>query len=255
MDCTISEACKDEYEIKIRSAQAKAAFNQLRSVLCNKKLSFQCRYRVLKCYVHPIYTYCSETWTISKVVQDKTLCFRKLVFATNAKDILDSQKEQCRSSENHLQTEKPAQWYQTTTIALPLSCHTEKGARSAITFRQTRWEESKRQTEDPLATTVSWKTEWHNTCGQRSRKMETLHKWGNQRLSTDMITEKEKEEESVSNVYLCYRLVFCLWGMTISDDIFFQAQIKQKINLFKIALYVISLMISSSLSFRQKFCH
>ena len=36
--------CKDEYEIKIRSAQAKAAFNQLRSVLCNKKLSFQCRY-------------------------------------------------------------------------------------------------------------------------------------------------------------------------------------------------------------------
>ena len=29
------------------------------------------------------------------------LCFRNVVFATNAKDILDSQKEQCRSSENH----------------------------------------------------------------------------------------------------------------------------------------------------------
>ena len=43
LGCTISGAYKDEYEIKIRSAQAKAAFNQLRSVLCNKKLSFQCR--------------------------------------------------------------------------------------------------------------------------------------------------------------------------------------------------------------------
>ena len=37
--CTISGACKDEYEINIRIAQAKAAFNQLRSVLYNKKLS------------------------------------------------------------------------------------------------------------------------------------------------------------------------------------------------------------------------
>ena len=44
LGCTISGACKDEYEIKIRSAQAKDAFNQLRIVLCNKKLSFQCRY-------------------------------------------------------------------------------------------------------------------------------------------------------------------------------------------------------------------
>ncbi|XP_075253241.1 uncharacterized protein LOC142345043 [Convolutriloba macropyga] len=73
--CTISGTCKDEYEIKIKSAQAKAAYNQLRSVLCNKKLSFQCRYRVLKCYVHPIYTYCSETWTISNVIQDKICAF------------------------------------------------------------------------------------------------------------------------------------------------------------------------------------
>ena len=61
LGCTISGACKNEYGINIRSTQAKAAFNQLRSVLCNKKLSLQCRYRVLKCYVHPMCTYCSET--------------------------------------------------------------------------------------------------------------------------------------------------------------------------------------------------
>ena len=40
-----------------------------------KKWYFQCRYRALKCYVHPIYTYCSETWTISKVIQDKICAF------------------------------------------------------------------------------------------------------------------------------------------------------------------------------------
>ena len=77
LGCTISWACKDENEIKIRSAQAKAAFNQLRSVLCNKKMSFQCRYRVLNFYVHPIYIYCSETWTISKVIQDKICAFER----------------------------------------------------------------------------------------------------------------------------------------------------------------------------------
>ena len=72
---TISGAGKDEYEIKIRSAQAKTASNQLRIVLCNKKMSIQCRYRVLNFYVHPIYTYCSETWTISKVLEDKICAF------------------------------------------------------------------------------------------------------------------------------------------------------------------------------------
>ena len=89
----------------------------------------------------------------------QNLCFRNVVLETNAKDTMDSQKEQCRSSENHLQTEKLAQGNQTTTIALPWSCHTERGARSAITFRKNRWEESKRQTENPPPTTVPQKTE------------------------------------------------------------------------------------------------
>ena len=89
----------------------------------------------------------------------QNLCFRNMVLATNVKDILDSQKEQCRISENHLQTEKLAKGNQTTAIALPWSCHTKRGARSAVTFRENRCEESKRQTEDPLSTTGAWKTE------------------------------------------------------------------------------------------------
>ena len=60
LGCTISWDCRHDKKATIRSPQAKAAFQQLRGILCNEKLSFQCRYRLLKCYVYPIYTYCSE---------------------------------------------------------------------------------------------------------------------------------------------------------------------------------------------------
>ena len=49
--CTISWDFRDDIEVTIRSAQAKAAFQQLRGILCINKLSFECRYRVLKRYV------------------------------------------------------------------------------------------------------------------------------------------------------------------------------------------------------------
>ena len=51
LGCTISWDCRDDKEVPIRSAQAKAAFHQLRGILCNKKLSFECRYPVLKCFM------------------------------------------------------------------------------------------------------------------------------------------------------------------------------------------------------------
>ena len=79
------------------------------------------------------------------------LCFRNVVLATNAKDIIDSQKEQCRSSENHLQAQKLAQGNQTMTIALPWSCHTERGARTAVTFRKNRWEEKTEANRGPYS--------------------------------------------------------------------------------------------------------
>ena len=209
LGCTISGACKDEYEIKIRSAQAKAAFNELRSVLCKTI--------VLPMQIPGFEIICAPDIHILQRDMDnirsdtrQNLCFRNVVFATNAMDILGSQEKQSRSSESHLQTDKLGQGSQTTTIALPWSCHTEKGARSAIIFRKNRWEESKRQTEDSLPTTVPWKTERYITCGRRSRKLETLHKWGNQRLSTDMITEEEEEEELLKNTLICINYVICI---------------------------------------------
>ena len=131
LGCTISGACKDEYEIK--SAHAKAAFNQLRSVLCNEKIVLPMQIPGFEMLCAPDLHILQRDMDNIKSDTRQNLCFRIVVFAMNATDILDSLKEQCRSSENHLQTEKLAQGNQTTTIALPC----------AITFRKNRWKKAR----------------------------------------------------------------------------------------------------------------
>ena len=57
---------RSETDIKCRIVMAKTAFTGIRNVLCSKKLNFETRKRVLKCYVWSVLTYGSEYWTISK---------------------------------------------------------------------------------------------------------------------------------------------------------------------------------------------
>ena len=66
---------KDDKDLNSRIALEKATFNQMKSVLCNKNLSFNTRYRVVQCYVYPIFLYNSETWTINKQMMDKINAF------------------------------------------------------------------------------------------------------------------------------------------------------------------------------------
>jgi len=77
---TITWNAKDDKELNIRVAQAKSAFNQMRPILCNKNLSFKTRYRVLKCYVNPIFVYNSETWTIDSRAEDRINAFEMWTF-------------------------------------------------------------------------------------------------------------------------------------------------------------------------------
>ena len=63
--------------------KAKKAFNDLKSFLCNKSLPFSTRNKVLTCYVLPVVTYNSETWSISKPLAKKInafgmWCFRRM---------------------------------------------------------------------------------------------------------------------------------------------------------------------------------
>lgn len=66
---------RDEKEIRIRIAQAKDTFNKMKNILRNKNISFQTRFRVLRCYVYPVLMYNSETWTISKLMAEKLQAF------------------------------------------------------------------------------------------------------------------------------------------------------------------------------------
>ena len=73
---------RDESDLNIRSDQAKASFQQMKTVLCNKNISFKTRYRVLKCYIYPIFHCNCESWNIlkrmaSKINSFEMWCFRR----------------------------------------------------------------------------------------------------------------------------------------------------------------------------------
>ena len=53
-------------EIKRRMAQAKASFQNMKSIFTNKRLSLGVRKRVLQCYIEPILLYGCEAWSMTK---------------------------------------------------------------------------------------------------------------------------------------------------------------------------------------------
>ena len=74
---------RDEIDLNMKTAQAKASFQQMKTVLCNKNISFKTRYRVLKCNIYSIFHYNCESWNISKRMASKInsfemWCFRRM---------------------------------------------------------------------------------------------------------------------------------------------------------------------------------
>ena len=53
---------------------------KMKSILCNKNMSFKSRFRVLNCYIYPIFIYCSETWNISKAMESRIQAFEMWCF-------------------------------------------------------------------------------------------------------------------------------------------------------------------------------
>ena len=69
-------------EHKTRTSKISLQENEVNS-LCNKYLLSKSRFRVLSCYIYPIFTYFSESWNLSEAMQSRiqaleTWCFRRM---------------------------------------------------------------------------------------------------------------------------------------------------------------------------------
>lgn len=60
----INDQWDPQQEIKCRIGNARQAFIKFKPMLCNRNLSFDLRYRMVKCYVWSILLYGMETWTL-----------------------------------------------------------------------------------------------------------------------------------------------------------------------------------------------
>ena len=67
----VNEAWESDNEIKARIEIARASFNKMKKVLCNKKLDVNLRVRMLQCYIWPIVFYGCEAWTIKEHMRQK----------------------------------------------------------------------------------------------------------------------------------------------------------------------------------------
>jgi len=60
-------------EIKRRIAMSRETFSKIKKILCNPKIPVATRLRVLECYVLPVLKYGSETWTVSKEMENRII--------------------------------------------------------------------------------------------------------------------------------------------------------------------------------------
>ena len=79
----ITEEIKTDLEIETRSNLAKSKFSEMSKLLSSKRLKLKTKLKILNCYVFSIFTYGSEAWTLSKVLEDKIeatemWCLRKM---------------------------------------------------------------------------------------------------------------------------------------------------------------------------------
>ena len=71
----IKDNGKTDAEIEARTKLAKSQFSAMYKTFTSKRLKISTRIRILKCYIFSIFTYGSEAWTLSKVLEQKIEAF------------------------------------------------------------------------------------------------------------------------------------------------------------------------------------
>ena len=76
---------KTDDEIKTRIAVARLRFSELSNILTSQSTQLGTRIRLLKCYVHSVLLYGSETWTITKTSERKIKAFEMWTYRRMAR--------------------------------------------------------------------------------------------------------------------------------------------------------------------------
>ena len=67
----LTDDSRTETEIKARIGMSKQKFSELKNLLTTKQLTLNLRKKMLHCYIYSILTYGSETWTLTKALENK----------------------------------------------------------------------------------------------------------------------------------------------------------------------------------------
>ena len=69
----ITDDGKSQREVSTRIAEAKQAFNRMKTVLTNLKVTMRTRLRVLRSYIEPLFLYGCETWTLMTAERNRLM--------------------------------------------------------------------------------------------------------------------------------------------------------------------------------------
>ena len=77
---TITADAKTENEIRIRTGIEKSRFQEIKTVLMNKRISQELKFRLIKCYIYAVFSYGCETWTVTRDLENKINAFEMWIF-------------------------------------------------------------------------------------------------------------------------------------------------------------------------------
>ena len=221
-------------EIKRRMAQAKASFQNMKSILTNKRMSLGVRKRVLQCYIEPILLYGCESWSMTKQTSTSieamemwflrrypvksatsrlasmspTRLVAELDVAEStcrrldlySQSIVDRKENQFRNSKYSRKYKKAYKQRQEKTSRLSRPCDEKGKARAFVDNRKDRRKKKQRSSKNKNTgrySSLAGKKHCGDVCGcKRSRKVE-----GHDRLRLQQTRQLKKKKTVVSVAY------------------------------------------------------
>jgi len=89
---------KSKHDLKQKIGKAKTGFGNMKNVLLSHRVNFTTKLCVLHCYIWSVLLYGCETWTISKVIEDRLMAI-EVCFLRRMLKISWTEK---KSNEKHL---------------------------------------------------------------------------------------------------------------------------------------------------------